>query len=152
MRRLYTVTWIMVVALFAVPALPEGPSDAAVRATIERFFASFNSGDASATTELWRADAFDINIDGLISGKAQLDERVATEFKLGLKFSEYKIDHIDVHGPVAWAVGTYTVTIPSREGGSTQLNGAWLHVLKQESADWKIQAASFTRINRPKKE
>ena len=61
-----------------------------MRATIERFFTSFNGGDVSATTELWRADAVDININGLISGKAQLDERVATEFKLGLKISEHR--------------------------------------------------------------
>jgi hypothetical protein len=39
-----------------------------------------------------------------------------------------KIDRIDVHGPIAWAAGQYTVTIPSKEGGTTQVNGAWLHV------------------------
>jgi ketosteroid isomerase-like protein len=152
MRRPYAAIWIMVVTMFAAPAWSGEPSDAAVRATIEKFFAFFNSGDASATTELWRADAVDININGLVSGKAQLDERMTTEFKFGLKFSEHKIDRIEVHGPLAWAAGEYTVTIPSKEGGSTQVNGAWLHVLKQEGAVWKIQAASFTRVNRPKKE
>jgi hypothetical protein len=104
------------------------------------------------TTALWRADAVDININGLISGKAQLDERVAAEFKLGLKFSEHKIARIDVHGSVAWAAGEYTVTIPSPVGGKTQVTGAWLHVLTQEGPVWKIQAASFTRVNQPKKE
>jgi ketosteroid isomerase-like protein len=152
MRRLYGAICIMIMMTFAVPALPEGPNDMAVRATIEKFFASFDGRDLSATTGLWRADAVDININGLISGKAQLDERVATEFKLGVKFSEHKIDRIDVHGPIAWAAGEYTVTIPSNEGGSTQINGAWLHVLKQEGAVWKIQAASFTRVNQPRKE
>jgi len=152
MRRLRAAIWILIVTMFAVPALPEGPSDAAVRATIEKFFASFNGGDASATTELWRADAVDINFNGLISGKPQLDERVATEFKLGVKFSEHRIDRIDVHGQIAWAAGEYMVTIPSKEGGTTQVSGAWLHVLKQEDAVWKIQAASFTRVNQPKKE
>lgn len=152
MRRLYAAMWMMLATMFAVSALSEGPGDAAVRATIESFFTSFNGGDVSATTGLWRADAVDININGLISGKAQLDERVATEFKLGLKFSEHKIDRIDVHGSIAWAAGQYTVTIPSKEGGTTQVNGAWLHVLKQEGAVWKIQAASFTRVSQPTKE
>jgi ketosteroid isomerase-like protein len=152
MRRFYTAIGIIAVTMSSVPALPEGSSDAAVRATIEKFFASFNEGDASATTELWRADAVDININGLISGKAQLDERVATEFKLGLKFSEHRIDRVDVHGSIAWAAGVYTVTIPSKEAASTPVKGAWLHVLKQEGAVWKIQAASFTRVNQPKKE
>lgn len=86
MRRLYAATWIMVGAMIAVPASPNGPRDAAVRATIEKYFASFNNGDASATAEQWREDAVDINVNGLISGKAQLNERLGTEFKLGVKF------------------------------------------------------------------
>ena len=147
MRRLYAA---ISMTLFAAPALSGDPDDAAVRATIERFFTSFNGGDASATTALWRADSVDININGLISGKAQLHERVATELKLGVKFSKHEIDRIEVHGPIAWAAGQYTVTIPSKEGSATQVNGAWLHVLKQEGAVWKIQAASFTRVNQPK--
>jgi ketosteroid isomerase-like protein len=152
MTRLYAAIRLIALAMFAVPALCDVPNDAAVRATIESFFTSFNRSDASATASLWRADAVDININGLILGKAQLDERVATEFKLGLKFSEHKIDRIDVNGSIAWAAGEYTVTIPSKEGGSTQVNGAWLHVLKQEGGVWRMQAASFTRINQPKKE
>jgi ketosteroid isomerase-like protein len=53
---------------------------------------------------------------------------------------------------VAWAVGPYTVTIPPKDGGNTQSNGVWLQVLKQEAGAWKLQAASFTRVNPPKKE
>jgi len=84
MKRLYISVWILAVTMFATPALSTGPSDAAVRATIEKFFASFNGSDASVTTDLWCAEAADININGLISGKAQLEERVAAEFKLGV--------------------------------------------------------------------
>lgn len=59
-----------------------------------------------------------------------------------------QVDRIDVHGPIAWAAGQYTVTIPSKEGGTTQVNGAWLQVLKQEGAVWRIRAASFTRVKK----
>jgi ketosteroid isomerase-like protein len=150
MRGLYAASAIILVTMLAVPGLSAAPNDAAVRATIEKFFASFDAGDADATAALWRADAVDVNINGLISGKAQLDERLAAEFKLGLKFSEHRIARIDIHGAIAWAAGEYTVTIPSKDGASTQLNGAWLQVLKQEGATWKIQAASFTRVNQAK--
>lgn len=70
-----------------------------------------------------RGHAIDININGLISGKAQLDERVATEFELGLTFSEHKIDRIDIHGPIAWAAGDYTETIPSKEAAAHKSTG-----------------------------
>jgi len=152
MRRSYSAIWILVLTVFAVPAFSEGPGDAAVRAAIEKFFASFNGAEPSATAALWSADAVDINISGLISGSPRLEERLAAEFKIGLKFSEHKIDRIDIHGPFAWAAGEYAVTIPSKEGGIAEVKGAWLHVLKQEGAVWKIQAASFTRVNQPKKD
>jgi hypothetical protein len=36
---------------------------------------------------------------------------------------EHKIDRIDADGPIAWAAGHYTVTIPSKDGGSIQSDG-----------------------------
>lgn len=143
MKRLNAAAWIVVTTMFAVSASAQD-SNALVRATIEKFFVAFNSGNVSAATELWRPDAVDINFSGMISGKAQLDERIAAELKLGVKF-DHNIAHIDVDGPIAWAVGQYTVTIPSKDGGSTQRNGAWLQVLKQHNGTWKFQAVSFTR-------
>jgi ketosteroid isomerase-like protein len=128
--------------MLAVPAWAEGPSEATVRTTIEKFFTAFNSGDASAAEELWRADAVEINVMGMVSGEAKLNERLAAELKLGLKL-EHKIDRVEVDGSVAWAVGPYTVTIPAKDGGNTQSNGVWLQVLKQEAGAWKLQARAL---------
>jgi hypothetical protein len=47
------------------------------------------------------------------------------------------------------AAGPYTVTIPGKDGASTEIHGGWLQVLKRDSGSWKIQAASFTRFNAP---
>jgi ketosteroid isomerase-like protein len=151
MRWLYAATWIVFSTMLAVPAWAEGPSDAAVRTTIEKFFTAFNNGNVSEVEELWRADAIEINVNGLVSGEAKLNERLAAELKLGLKL-EHKIDRVEVDGAMAWAAGPYILTIPSKDGGSTQSNGAWLQVLKQEGGAWKLQAASLTRVNQPKKE
>ena len=151
MRRLHAATWIVLSTLLAVPASAEAPSEATVRTTIEKFFTAFNSGDVSAVEGLWRADAVEINVMGMVPGEAKLNERLAAELKLGLKL-EHKIDRVEVDGSTAWAAGPYTLTIPSKDGGSTQSNGAWLQVLKQEAGAWKLQAASFTRVNPPKKE
>jgi ketosteroid isomerase-like protein len=151
MRRLYAATWIVLSTMLAVPASAEGPSEGTARTTIEAFFMAFNSGDASAAEELWRADAVEINVNGMVSGETKLNERLAAELKLGLKL-EHKIDRVEVDGAMAWAVGPYTVTIPSKDGGSTQSNGVWLQVLKHDAGAWKLHAASFTRVNPPKKE
>ena len=84
----------------------------------------------------------------MVSGQAQLNQRIDAELKLGVKF-DHKIDRIDVDGQTAWAVGHYTVTIPSKDGGSTQKDGAWLQVLKRNNGTWRLQAVSFTRVNQP---
>jgi ketosteroid isomerase-like protein len=85
----------------------------------------------------------------MISGKTQLDARIAAEFKMGLKKQDYTIERVQVGKNMAWAAGLYTVTIPGKDGASTEIHGAWLQVLKRASGSWKIQAASFTRYNAP---
>ena len=86
-----------------------------------------------------------------MTDKARRDEHFADDLRLGVKF-EHKIDRIEVDNQIAWVAGPYTVTIPSKDSGSTQINGNFLHILRQEGGAWKLQAASFTRTNQPKKE
>ena len=86
-----------------------------------------------------------------MTDKGKRDEHFSEDLKLGVKF-EHKIDHIQVDGQIAWAAGPYTVTVPSKDGGSTQSKGNFLHVLRQEGGAWRLQAASFTRTNQPKKD
>ncbi len=113
---------------------------------IDKYFAAFNSGDLPTAIELWRADAIEISVRGLTTDKARRDEHFADDLKLGVKF-EHKIDHIQIDNQMAWVAGPYTVTIPSKDGGSTQSNGNYLHVLRQEGRAWRFQAASFTRTS-----
>jgi ketosteroid isomerase-like protein len=133
----------------AVPVSAQGASDA-VRATIEKYFEAVNSGNVpEAASEPWQEDAVDINSSGMISGKAQIFERISGAIKIGAKF-EHTIDRIDVDGPIAWAAGKYLVKVPSKDGGSAQANGAWLHVLKQDTGAWKFQAVCFSRTSQPR--
>lgn len=150
MRGLFAAAWIAVSTMSAVPAFAQGASDT-VRATIDQFFKAFNSADLPAIIELFRADAIEITVRGLVTDKARRDDHYADDLKLGVKF-EHKIDRIEVGNQLAWAMGPYTVTIPSKDGGGTQINGNFLHVLRQEGGAWKFQAVSFTRTNQPKKE
>jgi ketosteroid isomerase-like protein len=149
MRR-YAAAWLVASTMFVMPASAEEPSDS-VRATIDGYFEAVNTGNVpAAATDPWRADTVDINSTGMISGKTQIFERISDAIKRGVKF-QHKIDRIDIDGPIAWAAGHYTVTIPSKDGGSTQSDGAWLHVLKQENGAWKFQAVCFSRTTPPKK-
>jgi uncharacterized protein (TIGR02246 family) len=148
MNRLKWSCALVLALLASMPAFAQEPSDTEVKAVITKFFEAFNSGNANETAGLWSPDAVDINVNGMVSGKTQMDARIAAELKMGLKL-DHKIERVQVSENMAWAAGPYTVTIPGKDGASTKSHGAWLQVLKRDSGSWKIQAAGFTRFNAP---
>jgi uncharacterized protein (TIGR02246 family) len=148
MKRLKWSSALVLALLVSMPACAQEPSDTEVKAVITKFFEAFNSGYADETAGLWSPDAVDINVNGMVSGKTQMDARIAAELKMGLKL-DHTIERVQVGKNMAWAAGPYTVTIPGKDGASTEIRGAWLQVLKRDSGSWKIQAASFTRFNAP---
>jgi ketosteroid isomerase-like protein len=107
-----------------------------------------HDGNIDQSAALWSPDAADINVNVMVSGKTQMDARIAVELKMGLKF-DHAIERVQVGENMAWAAGPYTGTIPGKDGASTEIHGGWLEVLKRDSGSWKIQAASFTRFNAP---
>jgi uncharacterized protein (TIGR02246 family) len=131
-----------------MPACAQEPSATEVKAVVTKFFEAFNSGNVNETAALWSPDALDINGNGMVSGRTQMDARIAAELKMGLKL-DHTIERVQVGENMAWAAGPYTVTIPGKAGASTAIHGAWLQVLKRDNDSWKIQAAGFTRFNAP---
>ena len=148
MMRLKWSCALALALLVSMPACAQEPSDTEVKAVITKFFEAFNSGNADETAGLWSPDAVDINVNGMVSGKTQMDARIAAELKMSLKL-DHTIERVQVGKNMAWAAGPYTVTIPGKDGASTEIHGAWLQVLKRGSGSWKIQAASCTRFNAP---
>jgi uncharacterized protein (TIGR02246 family) len=149
MKQLKWSSALILALLVSMPACAQEPSDKEVKAVITKFFEAFNSGNVDETAALWSPDAVDITINGMISGKTQMDALIAAERKMGLKKQDYTIERVQVGKNMAWAAGAYTVTIPGKDGASTEIHGAWLQVLKRDSGSWKIQAASFTRFHTP---
>jgi uncharacterized protein (TIGR02246 family) len=148
MKRLKWSCALVLALLVSMPVCAQEPSNTAVKAIITKFFEAFNSENVDQTAALWSPDAVDINVNGMVSGKTQMHARIAAELKKGLKF-DHTIERVQVGENMAWAAGPYTVTIPGKDGASTEIHGGWLQVLKRDSGSWKIQAASFTRFNAP---
>jgi len=148
MMRLKWSCALVMALLVSMPACAQEPSYTAVKAVITKFFEAFNSGNVDETAALWSRDAVDINVNGMVSGKSQMDARIAAELKMGLKF-DHTIERVQVGENMAWAAGPYTVTIPGKDGAGTEIHGGWLQVLKRDNGSWKIQAAGFTRFNAP---
>jgi uncharacterized protein (TIGR02246 family) len=149
MKQLKRLSALVLALLVSMPAWAQEPSDTEVKAVITKFFNAFNSGNVDETAALWSPDAVDITVNGMVSGKTQMDARIAAEQKMGLKKQDHTIERVQVGKYMAWAAGLYTVTIPGKDGPNTEIHGAWLQVLKRDSGSWKIQAASFTRFNAP---
>jgi uncharacterized protein (TIGR02246 family) len=148
MKQTKWLSALVFALLVSMPACAQEPGDTEVKAVITKFFKAFNSGNVDETAALWSPDVVDINVNGMVSGKTQMDARIAAELKMGLKL-DHSIERVQVGKNMAWAAGPYSVTIPGKDGASTEVHGAWLHVLKRDSGSWKIQAASFTRFSSP---
>jgi len=149
MKQLKWSSALALALLVSMPAWAQEPRDMEVKAVITKFFNAFNSGNVDETAALWSPDAVDITVNGMVSGKTQMDARIAAEVKMGLKKQDYTIERVQIGKNMAWAAGPYTITIPVKDSASTAIHGAWLLVLKGDSGSWKIQAASFTRFNAP---
>jgi uncharacterized protein (TIGR02246 family) len=149
MKQLKWSSALILAMLVSMPAYAQESNATDVKAVITKFFEAFNSGNVDETAALWSPDAVDITINGMISGKTQMDALIAAERKMGLKKQDHTIERVQVGKNMAWAAGAYTVTIPGKDGANTESHGAWLQVLKRDGGSWKIQAASFTRFNAP---
>jgi uncharacterized protein (TIGR02246 family) len=144
MKRLKWSSALVLALLVSMPAYTQEFNDMEVKAVIAKFFEAFNSGNVGETAALWSPDAVDINVNGMVSGKSQMDARIAAELKMGLKL-DHTIERVQVGENLAWAAGPYTVTIPGKDGASTKSHGAWLQVLKRDSGSWKIALRALTR-------
>ena len=85
MKQLKWPSALVLALLVSMSACAQEPSDTEVKAVITKFFKAFNSGNVDETAALWSPDAVDITINGMVSGKTQMDARIAAEFKMGLK-------------------------------------------------------------------
>ena len=118
MKQLKLSCALVFALLASVPGFAQKGNDSEVKAVVTKFFEAFNAGKVEEAAALWSPDAVDINVNGLISGKTQLDTRIARELKMGLKI-DHTIERIQVVDNLAWAAGPYTVKIPSKDGAAS---------------------------------
>ena len=114
----------------------DAASRGAVEATVDRYVAASNQGDAEALAELYADDALLLPPDHQpIHGRAAIGEFWSQGTDTGLEISPLRLE---VHGDLAYVVGRYRLPPTEEEAADS---GQYVLCLKrQRGGDWKLTA------------
>jgi uncharacterized protein (TIGR02246 family) len=117
-------------------AAPDAASRGAVEATVDRYVAASNEGDAEALADLYAEDALLLPPDHEpIHGRTAIGEFWRQGTDTGLEVSPLRLE---VHGDVAYVVGRYRLPPTEEEAADS---GQYVLCLKrQPDGDWKLTA------------
>jgi ketosteroid isomerase-like protein len=117
----------------------------AVETTLASWIEAFNRG--APTGAYFASDAVLVRGNGTFNGAAVIDDMEQREAKAGLRLT-LKVERVQSVAPdTAIVVGRYAVALPGPTG--QVIPGVSLHVLQRTGNEWKVRAASFTRVQVP---
>ena len=120
----------------AGPAAPEASSRGAIEATVDRYVAASNEGDAEALAELYADDALLLPPDHQpIRGREAIVDFWRQGTDEGLEVSPLRLE---VNGDVAYMVGRYR--LPPTEAEDADSGQYVLCLKRQADGAWKLTA------------
>ena len=140
---------------FAVPVLaqqtntPDPQLRDQIVALLEKFTEAWNNNDAAALAALYTKDVVFCGGEG--SGPHYGREAIEKHFAEGMKLfhfsnhvatpDQYSPHVIGTAGNAVWALGEWSMTIQSKNGGSPmQIKGNWLDIFVRDGDSWKAQS------------
>jgi uncharacterized protein (TIGR02246 family) len=123
----------------------EAEDVAAIKRLYEDWKAPWEAGDAAAVAAFYAADAIQMPVNEPdIIGKDAWQSSLQTFFdQFTVKGGTSEVSEAEVAGDLAFARGTYLITVTPKAGGKpTQSSGKYVHIFKrQPDGSWKIYHA-----------
>ena len=141
-----SIPLLLLVAVGACARAPVPPADtseadaAAIRATNDRWIASFNDGDAAALSLTYLDDAVALPPDGpLLVGRQAIVQSLRDYFAEFSATQASTVAEVTLFGDLAMARGTWKIRQTPRPDGVDQLrSGKWLALQKRQAdGTWK---------------
>jgi uncharacterized protein (TIGR02246 family) len=79
-----------------------------------------------------------------LHGREAIREYLKTPLGHGISDLAFQVTYIKHHGPIAWDVGTYHMTIPQSDGTRKEDHGKYLAVWRRVGKSWFIAADSWS--------
>lgn len=142
-----TGRYLLLVVLVAcgVPMAMSKPAAAEeVRQAIERAVArwseAFNRGDPAAVAALYTDDAILMPPDrDIIRGQQGVQDFWHDAIQAGLKDPFFTIVDVQASGDTAYEIGTFSLTVPTKDQGPKVLSGKYVVVWqRQANGAWKL--------------
>jgi len=118
-------------------------------ALFEKFTEAWNNNDAAALAALYTKDAVFCGGEGSGPhyGREAIEKHFAEGFKLFhfsnhvVTLDQYSPHIIGTAGDELWALGEWSMTLQSKNGGSPmQIKGNWLDIFLRDGDGWKARA------------
>lgn len=118
----------------------------AIRAALEQFVASMNTGDAATTAALYTEDAIMLPPDGTrIEGRAKIQELLQSFVDAKTEYSHIDAREIGVDRNLAWNAGTYEAQFVADDGQLATEKGTYVAVWRREAdGAWRMQVDTWT--------
>jgi len=105
----------------------------------------WNAGDVDGVAAVYAADAVYLPPHHeAVHGRDAIREYLNAPLSRGVSDLAFEVTYIKQHGPVAWDVGTYRMTIPQNEGTRREDHGKYLTVWKRVGRNWLIAADAWS--------
>lgn len=135
-RELIHLRWALLAAVFLGCAEGGGAADAEseIREVTRRWEAALVAGDPAGSVEdVFTEDAVRLPAnEPAVRGVAAI--RQALSGSVALRSARFDLADLDVSGNLAYAAGTYSVSVTGEE----ELSGKFLEVWKRTPAGWRI--------------
>jgi ketosteroid isomerase-like protein len=120
-----------------------------IETVFTRYADAFNAGDASLAASFLAPNPIAINSTGIALGEQRLWERLQIETKSNWKMAVKLLAVQPVGSGGAWAVGSFTATLPNPGGPTQHSHGHWTTVFERLAGEWKVRVVSFARSAAP---
>ncbi|MER8521658.1 MULTISPECIES: DUF4440 domain-containing protein [unclassified Mesorhizobium] len=111
-----------------------------IEAALVKFMDAFNSGNAAAVGQMYTDDAALLPPDGKrIDDRKGVEEFWQGAIKAGMKNLTLKALEVEGSGNLAYEVGAFTLSVPSKGGAPSTVAGKYIVVWKKgDDGTWRL--------------
>jgi uncharacterized protein (TIGR02246 family) len=120
-------------------------ADLTIRRLSDEWARHWNARELEGVVSAYAADAVYLPPHHqAVHGRDAIREYLKVPLSHGVSELTFAVTSIKRHGPVAWDVGTYRMSVPQNDGTKKEDHGKYLTVWRQAGKNWLIVADSWS--------
>ena len=123
----------------------ENTAPATIRRIGDAWARHWNAGELDGVVAAYAEDAVYLPPHHeAVHGRDAIREYLKAPLGHGVSDLAFEVTYIKQHGPIAWDVGRYRMTIPQNDGTKKQDRGKYLSVWRRVGNEWLLAADAWS--------